>query len=191
MINERVELWLKTCCSSLMHDRTICRVLPGEICWYVNEHNWNLLDNFLQVIRLTEGEKIRVEVFDVMCDDYTPEMVEELPSDVSLKELHLKLAELAGAVSRKHLNLYLIEDWQKQLNDAQSKHLKDSSYRAALGYNYYLFEETAKLLQEVKRFAGGETDDEFTIQYLEGQIQYLEGQIEKNLRVFLFPSESK
>ena len=123
MISKQVELWLLTHCKTQSNVLDWCitdPVLPGELVWIIEQFNWNLLEDFFQTVKLSpSGDRLKLQLWNNCdCDDeiWTPLYTEEVLSNISIRELHIKLQDVARVESIKKLDIFLIGYYQDRLD---------------------------------------------------------------------------
>lgn len=175
-MKKKVELYLQSCCKVNMSADLIARAKPGELCWSIEIFDWNRIDALFQTITWKE-KVLTLEVWHTTCDDGIPERTEDVPSNISLEELHIKLQEAAKDVSIKHLNEAIIPEWEDSidkvlatLSSIRTQGIISSITQQKINLTLEDFNDS---LKKVKLFAAGNELDKFrrwTLEELEKRI---------------------
>ncbi|MEG3880509.1 hypothetical protein QT972_24400 [Microcoleus sp. herbarium7] len=147
---------------------------PGELSWSVEEFNWSLLSGRIQTITLS-GDILRLDLWDDMSDDREPVCSENVPSDITLEDLHIKLRDIAKAESIKVLKRFLISYYQENFDDA----VKKLSPFARELWSFSI-DSVNRNLQKLKLFCEGAVGIDFVVQNVQADIQEGIGLLEKS-----------
>ena len=150
------------CCKSNMEPEVPYQEINfGEISWMVEPITWDILSYFRQTITWT-GKTFKLETWNHLNEDDMPVHSEEVPNNVRLEDIQLKLKQAAKKESVEYLKEDLIATWKYRLNSALkqfSSEDKEKVARTIYNINYglemveeYVYEdgEIDMLLQELQ-----------------------------------------